>query len=58
MELGYFGEVFGRPAHVDLPWLGEDAELNADVGDGRRKSRPDRRAVRTSGARRRHDWLA
>ena len=31
MELGYFGEVFGRPADVDLPWLAEDAGVNADM---------------------------
>ena len=31
MELGYFGEVFGRPADVDLPWLAEDAGMNADM---------------------------
>jgi uncharacterized damage-inducible protein DinB len=31
MELGYFGEVFGRPAAEPLPWLAEDAEPNADM---------------------------
>jgi hypothetical protein len=31
MELGYFGGVFGRPADIDLPWLADDAEVNADM---------------------------
>jgi Protein of unknown function (DUF664) len=31
MELGYFGEVFGRPSGVPLPWLDEGAEPNADM---------------------------
>ena len=31
VELGYFGEVFGRPAGVDLPWLADDAEPDADM---------------------------
>jgi Protein of unknown function (DUF664) len=31
MELGYFGEVFGRPSAEPLPWLAEDAEPNADM---------------------------
>jgi len=30
VELGYFGEVFGRPSGIPLPWMEEDAELNAD----------------------------
>ncbi|WAL64148.1 DinB family protein [Amycolatopsis cynarae] len=30
-ELGYFGVVFGRPFDQPLPWLGEDAEPNADM---------------------------
>ncbi|TVT28660.1 DinB family protein [Amycolatopsis rhizosphaerae] len=30
-ELGYFGLVFGRPFDQPLPWLGEDAEPNADL---------------------------
>ena len=28
--LGYFGDCFGRPFDVALPWLAEDAEPNAD----------------------------
>jgi uncharacterized damage-inducible protein DinB len=31
MELGYFGDTFGRPSPVPLPWLDEDAEPNADM---------------------------
>lgn len=31
VELGYFGEVFGRPSGVPLPWLAEGAEPNADM---------------------------
>lgn len=31
VELGYFGEVFGRPVDVELPWLDDDAEPNDDM---------------------------
>jgi hypothetical protein len=31
IELGYFGEVFGRPWPEPLSWLDEDAEPNADM---------------------------
>jgi uncharacterized damage-inducible protein DinB len=31
VELGYFGETFGRPFGGPLPWLDEDAEPNADM---------------------------
>ncbi|MFF1572400.1 DinB family protein [Leifsonia sp. NPDC058292] len=31
VQLGYFGETFGRPADVDVPWFADDAELNADM---------------------------
>ncbi|HEX8767442.1 MAG TPA: DinB family protein [Jatrophihabitans sp.] len=31
MELGYFGDTFGRPSPVPLPWLDDDAEPNADM---------------------------
>jgi len=31
VELGYFGETFGRDAGIDLPWYSEGAELNADM---------------------------
>jgi uncharacterized damage-inducible protein DinB len=31
MEIGYFGDVFGRPMGEPLPWLSENAEPNADM---------------------------
>ncbi len=31
MELGYFGDTFGRPSGEPLPWLQGDAEPNADM---------------------------
>ena len=31
VELGYFGETFGRPFEGSLPWLDEGAEPNADM---------------------------
>jgi hypothetical protein len=31
VELGYFGEVFGRPSGESLPWLDDGAEPNADM---------------------------
>jgi uncharacterized damage-inducible protein DinB len=31
IQLGYLGEVFGRPADRPLPWFDEGAELNADM---------------------------
>jgi uncharacterized damage-inducible protein DinB len=31
VELGYFGETFGRPSDEPVPWLDEDAEPNADM---------------------------
>jgi uncharacterized damage-inducible protein DinB len=31
VELGYFGETFGRPFSEPLPWLEEGAEPNADM---------------------------
>lgn len=31
VELGYFGETFGRPFDADFPWLDDDAEPNADM---------------------------
>lgn len=31
VELGYFGETFGRPSDEALPWLDADAEPNADM---------------------------
>jgi uncharacterized damage-inducible protein DinB len=31
IQLGYLGEVFGRPADRPLPWFDDGAELNADM---------------------------
>ena len=31
MELGYFGQVFGRPADEPMPWMAEGADINADM---------------------------
>jgi uncharacterized damage-inducible protein DinB len=31
IELGYFGDTFGRPSTEPVPWLVEDAEPNADM---------------------------
>ena len=31
VELGYFGEVFGRPVDIELPWFEDDAEPNDDM---------------------------
>jgi uncharacterized damage-inducible protein DinB len=31
IELGYFGETFGRPSGEPQPWLADDAEPNADM---------------------------
>jgi len=31
VEAGYLGDVFGRPFPEPLPWLGDDAEPNADM---------------------------
>lgn len=31
VELGYLGDTFGRPSGEPLPWLAEDAEVNADM---------------------------
>jgi len=31
VEVGYFGDTFGRPFPESLPWLGEDAWQNADM---------------------------
>lgn len=40
IELGYFGDVFGRPA-PQLPWFAEDAEVNADMWATAQESRED-----------------
>jgi uncharacterized damage-inducible protein DinB len=31
VELGYFGDTFGRPSGIPLPWFEPDAEPNADL---------------------------
>lgn len=31
VEAGYLGDTFGRPFGEPLPWMGEDAEVNADM---------------------------
>jgi len=31
VELGYFGDTFGRPSGIPLPWFDDDAEPNADM---------------------------
>jgi uncharacterized damage-inducible protein DinB len=31
VELVYFGDTFGRPHGIELPWFAEDAELNDDM---------------------------
>ena len=41
IELDYFGEVFDRPANLQLPWLDEGAEINADMWATAEESRED-----------------
>jgi uncharacterized damage-inducible protein DinB len=41
VEAGYLGETFGRPFPGALPWLGEDAEANADMWATAEESRAD-----------------
>jgi uncharacterized damage-inducible protein DinB len=41
VELGYFGEVFGRRSSEPLPWLDEGAEPNADMWATADQSRED-----------------
>jgi uncharacterized damage-inducible protein DinB len=31
VEVGYFGDTFGRPADLDVPWNSDDAEPNEDL---------------------------
>ncbi|MFP3675012.1 DUF664 domain-containing protein, partial [Bacillus sp. SIMBA_031] len=31
VQLGYFGETFGRPSDKELPWLQENAEPDSDM---------------------------
>ena len=39
LESGYFGDTFGRPFGEPLPWLDDDAELNADMWAAEDESR-------------------
>ncbi|XAS68813.1 DinB family protein [Micrococcaceae bacterium Sec5.7] len=41
VELGYFGEVFGRPSGRDLPWMADDAEPDADMWAAPEETRQD-----------------
>lgn len=41
VELGYFGDTFGRPFDEIYPWLDEDAEPNADMWATASESRDD-----------------
>ncbi|MEU6814315.1 DinB family protein [Streptomyces sp. NPDC046860] len=41
IELGYLGDVFGRPSGEELPWLAEGAEPNADMWATAEESRAD-----------------
>jgi len=41
VELGYFGETFGRPSGEPLPWFDEGAEPNADLWATPDESRQD-----------------
>ncbi len=41
VELGYFGDTFGRPSGEPLPWFAEDAEENADRWATPEESRED-----------------
>src|SRR4051812_35366885 len=41
VELGYFGECFGRPSGIELPWYEDDAEPNADMWATADESRAD-----------------
>ena len=31
IEIGYFGETFGRPSDIELPWYADDADPNDDL---------------------------
>jgi uncharacterized damage-inducible protein DinB len=41
VELGYFGDTFGRPSAEPLPWFDDDAEPNADMWATPEESRDD-----------------
>lgn len=40
-ELGYFGEVFGRPSGQHLPWFDDDASPDADLWASAEESRSE-----------------
>jgi uncharacterized damage-inducible protein DinB len=41
VEIGYLGDVFGRPSGEPLPWFDEDAEPNADMWATAEESREE-----------------
>jgi hypothetical protein len=41
VEAGYFGDCFGRPFPEPLPWMGMDAEANADMWATEDEARED-----------------
>ncbi len=41
VEIGYFGDIFGRPSGEPLPWLAEDAPDNADMWARAEESREE-----------------
>ncbi len=41
VELGYLGDIFGRPSGIALPWFSDDAEPNADMWATPDQSRAD-----------------
>ena len=45
VDLGYFGDVFGRPHGEELPWVAEDAEMNADMWATADEARSDIEAL-------------
>jgi uncharacterized damage-inducible protein DinB len=45
VTLGYLGDVFGRPSGEAMPWLAEDAEMNADMWASADESRADIEAL-------------
>ena len=60
VEVGYFGDTFGRPFGESLPWIADDAEPNADMWATADESREQIVGLyhRVVGARRRHDRRA
>jgi uncharacterized damage-inducible protein DinB len=45
VDLGYFGDVFGRPHGEELPWAAEDAEMNSDMWATADEARSDIEAL-------------